>query len=75
MPNFPYHYLLSLQVLLSLGQFSRALELMLSMRQYDRAACFVEALIEFGIWQAPKVGFLFLVSSMIWSIRYWNVLE
>jgi len=40
-------------VLLSLEQFSRALELMLSMRQYDRAACFVEALIEFGLWHSP----------------------
>jgi len=29
---------------------------MLSMRQYDRAACFVEALIEFGIWQAPEAS-------------------
>merc|ERR1719259_168656 len=43
-------------VSLSLGQFSRALELMLSMRQYDRGACFVEALIEFGIWQAPEAS-------------------
>ena len=24
------------------------------MRQYDRAACFVEALIEFGLWQSPE---------------------
>merc|ERR1719334_1303284 len=27
---------------------------MLSMRQYDRAACFAEAMIEFGLWQPPE---------------------
>merc|ERR1712142_18477 len=40
-------------VLLSLEQYPRAMELMLSMRQYDRAACFAEALIEFGLWDLP----------------------
>ena len=42
------------QVLLSIEQFPRALELMLSMRQYDRAACFAEAMIEFELWQPPE---------------------
>jgi len=41
-------------VLLSIEQFPRALELMLSMRQYDRAACFAEAMIEFELWQPPE---------------------
>jgi len=40
-------------MLLSMEHFSKALELMLSMRQYDRAACFAEALMEFGLWEFP----------------------
>ena len=50
---FSYFYRFSNKVLLSLEQYPRAMELMLSMRQYDRAACFAEALIEFGIWDLP----------------------
>lgn len=39
----------ALLVMLSLGQFSKVLEMLYGMRQFNRAACFTAALGEFGL--------------------------
>lgn len=39
----------ALLVMLSLGQFSKVLEMLYGMRQFNRAACFTAALEEFGL--------------------------
>ncbi|XP_025096054.1 WD repeat-containing protein 11-like [Pomacea canaliculata] len=39
----------ALLVMLSLGQFHKVVEMLYSMRCFDRAACFIEACIEFGV--------------------------
>lgn len=36
-------------MMLSLGQFHKVVEMLYSMRCFDRAACFIEACIEFGV--------------------------
>lgn len=47
----------ALLVMLSLGQFSKVLEMLYGMRQFNRAACFTAALEEFGLLdQSPDNG-------------------
>ena len=36
-------------VLLSLGYFNKAIEMLYGMRQFNRAACFIEAAMEFNL--------------------------
>ena len=36
-------------VMLSLGQFYKVLEMLYGMRQFNRAACFIEAAVEFRV--------------------------
>ncbi|XP_062608661.1 WD repeat-containing protein 11-like isoform X2 [Saccostrea cucullata] len=44
----------ALLVMLSLGQFSKVLEMLYGMRQFNRAACFTAALEEFGLLDQSK---------------------
>lgn len=47
-------------VLLSLGQFHKVVEMLYSMRCFDRAACFIEACLEFGaLTKTEETGPLF----------------
>ncbi|XP_041368583.1 WD repeat-containing protein 11-like [Gigantopelta aegis] len=39
----------ALLVLLSLGQFVKVVEMLYGMRSFDRAACFIEACLQFGV--------------------------
>lgn len=36
-------------VMMSLGQFYKVVEMLYGMRQFNRAACFIEAAMEFGL--------------------------
>ena len=59
-------------VMLSLGQFYKALEMLYGMRQFNRATCFIEAAMEFGLLEkstetGPLIEAVFLEYARILS--------
>lgn len=41
-------------VMVSLGYFQKVIEMLYGMRQFNRAACFIEAAMEFGLFEKTE---------------------
>ncbi|KAG1655446.1 WD repeat-containing protein 11 [Nymphon striatum] len=52
-------------VLLSLGQFEKVLELLYSMKMFERAVLFVESCLEFGHFQQSYIQYILLTAYLL----------
>jgi len=55
-------------VLLSLGYFTRVIEMLYGARQFQRVACFIEAAMEFGLMtKTEENGVLAIDLGLLWD--------